>query len=273
MSAAPLTATERFWRVVLYITATAGLIFLIVPILTIMPLSFNDSQFLTYPLRGLTLEWYREFFTDGDWMTSVRNSLFIGVFAALIASVLGTLAAIGLWLAEFPGKRALSALILAPMIVPIVIYAVGLYFYLAPWQLTATFTGLILAHATLGAPFVVVTVMASLAGFDRTLIRAGASLGANPVTTARRVVFPLIAPGIIFGGLFAFAVSLEEVITVLLIGGPGQRTLPREMFAGIRENISPTIAAAASVMIVLSVLLLVTVEWLRRRSERMRAHG
>ncbi|ESR27026.1 ABC transporter permease [Lutibaculum baratangense] len=266
-----VTLTEKVWRVVLYVAATAGFVFLVAPILAIVPLSFNDGQFLTYPLRGLTLRWYENFFFSGTWMFSIRNSLIIGVCAALIASVLGTLAAIGLWLAEFPGKRLVGAFLLAPMIVPIVIYSVGLYFYFAPWNLTATHLGLILAHAVLGAPFVLITVGATLSGFDRTLIRAGQSLGATPIQVARHVVFPLIAPGVVFGGLFAFAVSLEEVITVLLIGGPNQRTLPREMFSGIRENISPTIAAAATIMIVLAILLLVTAELLRRRSAKLRS--
>ncbi|WP_414833938.1 ABC transporter permease [Afifella sp. YEN Y35] len=268
-----VTGTEKAWRVVLYVVAIGGFFFLVAPILAIVPLSFNDGQFLTYPLRGVSLRWYEDFFFSGTWMSSIRNSLIIGVVAATIATFLGTLAAAGLWLADFPGKRFISAFLLAPMIVPMVIYAVGLYFYFAPFDLTATFTGLILAHAVLGTPFVVITVTATLSGFDRTLIRAGLSLGASPVRVARSVVFPLIAPGVIFGGLFAFSVSLEEVITVLFIGGPNQRTLPREMFSGIRENISPTIAAAATIMIVLAVLLLLTAEFLRRRSSRLQAKG
>ncbi len=268
-----VTTTEKAWTAVLYVMSVAGFVFLVAPILAIVPLSFNDGQFLTYPLRGLSLRWYEDFFFSGTWMFSIRNSLIIGVSAALIATLLGTLAAAGLWLADFPGKRLLGAFLLAPMIVPIVIYSVGLYFYFAPWDLTATHLGLIIAHAVLGTPFVLITVSATLSGFDRTLIRAGLSLGAAPLTVARRVVFPLIAPGVVFGALFAFAVSLEEVITVLLIGGPNQRTLPREMFSGIRENISPTIAAAATIMIALAILLLVTAELLRRRSARLQARG
>ncbi|WP_026380740.1 ABC transporter permease [Afifella pfennigii] len=266
-----ITATERAWRIVLYVVSIGGFFFLVAPIFAIVPLSFNDGQFLTYPLRGVSLRWYEDFFFSGTWMSSIRNSLVIGVAAATIATVLGTLAATGLWLADFPGKRLIGAFLLAPMIVPIVIYSVGLYFYFAPWDLTASFTGLILAHAVLGTPFVVITVSATLTGFDRTLIRAGLSLGASPLRVARSVIFPLIAPGVIFGGLFAFSISMEEVITVLLIGGPNQRTLPREMFSGIRENISPTIAAAATIMIVLAIALLVTAELLRRRSARLQA--
>src|SRR5215212_7446312 len=257
-------------RAALWLAAGLVLAFMLVPILAILPLSFNGGQFLTYPLRGLSLRWYEAFFTDGRWLTALRNSLVIGTLATLVATPLGALAAFGLALADFPGRRFANALILSPIIVPVVIYAVGLYFVFSPLGLTATFTGLVLAHAALGAPFVVVTVGASLANFDWQLLRAAASLGAGPVISARRVLLPLIAPGIAFGALLAFATSLEEVIVVLIVGGPEQRTLPREMFTQLRENISPTMAAAASILIVASVLLLAAVEILRRRTERLR---
>ena len=264
------TAGERAARAALWLAAGLGLAFLMLPILAILPLSINDAQFLAYPLRGVSLRWYEAFFTDGRWMSSLRNSAVIGLAAAVLATALGTLAAIGLWLADFPGKRTVTALLLSPIIVPIVIYAVGLYFVFSPLGLTASFTGLILAHAALGAPFVVVTVGAALSTFDRTLLRAAASLGASPVLAVRRVMLPLIAPGVAFGALLAFARPLEEVVVVLIVGGPEQRTLPREMFSGLRENISPTIAAAATILILVSVLLLGAVEVLRRRAERLR---
>lgn len=270
MRGQPLTATERFWRAALWVGASFTFFFLIAPIVAILPLSINDGQYLTYPLRGFTWRWFEEFFTSERWALSIRNSFFIGIVAALIATTLGTLAAIGLSRADFPGKRAVLGTLLAPLIVPMIIYAVGLYFFFAPLGLTASFTGLILAHAALGAPFVVVTVMAALSGFDWNLARAGASLGAGPVTVAFKILFPLILPGMISGGLFAFAVSFEEVVVILFIAGPEQRTIPREMFSGLRENISPTIAAAAAVLVVFSVALLTTAELLRRRAERWR---
>ena len=162
------------------------------------------------------------------------------------------------------------AVLLSPMIVPVIIIAVGFYFFFAPLGLTGTYLGLILAHAALGAPFVVVTVMATLQGFDRSLMRAAASLGAGPATTFFRVVLPLIGPGVASGALFAFATSFDEVVVVLLVAAPEQRTLPREMFSGIRENFSPVITAVATVMIAVSIVLLLTLELLRRRSEAMR---
>lgn len=265
-----LTPSERLWRIALWIGAAVSFFFLIAPIMAMLPLSFNDGQFLTYPLRGFTTRWYEEFFTSDRWALSIRNSFFIGLSSAVLATALGTLAALGLSRGYCPGHRAIMAVLLSPLIVPVVIYAVGLYFFFAPLGLTASYTGLILAHAALGAPFVVITVLASLTGFDWNLARAGASLGAGPVRVAFKVIFPMILPGMISGALFAFATSFEEVVVILFIAGPEQRTIPREMFSGLRENISPTIAAAAAVLVVFSVALLASVELLRRRSERLR---
>lgn len=264
------TPAEIFWLVVLYTGSAAVLFFLMAPILAIIPLSFNGGSFLTYPLQGLSLQWYEEFFTDPDWTRALKNSFIVGSASATLAIILGTLASLGLTSAEFRGKGFIMAVLLSPMIVPLVITGVGFYFFFAPLGLTASYTGLILAHTALATPFVVITVTATLQGFDHNLVRASASLGASPVTTFFKVILPLIAPGVASGGLFAFATSFDEVVVVLMVAGPEQRTLPREMFSGIRENISPTITAVATVMILVSVILLVTLELLRRRNERLR---
>jgi putative spermidine/putrescine transport system permease protein len=264
------TGEERFWRAVLYVTSALVLFFLMAPILAIVPLSFNSGTFLTYPLDGLSFRWYDVFLASEGWMRALRNSFVIGLSAAALATVLGTLAALGLTRADFRGKGLVMAILLSPMIVPVVIVAVGFYFFFAPLGLTATYTGLILAHTALGTPFVVITVAATLKGFDDNLARASASLGAAPVTTFFRVILPLIAPGVFSGALFAFATSFDEVVVVLMVAGPEQRTLPREMFSGLRENISPTITAVATVMILVSVLMLASLELLRRRNERLR---
>lgn len=265
------TPSERIWRVLLLVSAGLVLAFLVAPIFAIIPLSLNDSQFLTYPMRGLTLRWYEDLFGSARWGLSVKNSFFIATTAALLATALGTLAAIGLHRSAFRGKSLLTGLLLSPMVVPIVIYSVGLYFFFAPLGLTSTYTGIILAHAALGSPFVVVTVTATLSTFDWTMVRAAQSLGAAAGTIFRRVMLPLIAPGVASGALFAFATSFDEVITILLIGGPQHRTIPREMFSSIRESISPTIAAAATLMTATAVALLLTLEWLKRRSRRLKA--
>lgn len=264
------TPAERAWTVALWAVSGLVFFFLLAPILAIMPLSFSSGQFLTYPIPGFSLRWYAEFFTSDKWLRSLQNSLIVGVAATLLATALGTVASLGLVRARFRGKGLIMGLLISPMIVPLVITAVGFYFFFAPLGLTASYTGLILAHTALAAPFVVVTVTATLQGFDMNLARAAASLGAGPTTTFFKVILPLIAPGVASGALFAFATSFDEVVVVLFVAGPEQRTLPREMFSGIRENISPTITAVATILILFSVLLLVALELLRRRNARMR---
>lgn len=257
----------------LALTTALVLLFLVAPILIIVPLSFSAGSFFYYPLPGFSLRWYHDFFTSSFWLPSLRNSLIVGSAATVLATVLGTLAALGIWRSRFPARGFVLALLISPMVVPVIIIAVGVYFAFAPLGLTDGYSGLILAHATLAAPFVVVTVLATLSGFDRTLLRASASLGASPVTTFVRVMLPLILPGVLSGSIFAFAASFDEVVVALLMAGPGQRTLPRQMFAGINDNISLTITAAATMLITISLLLMITVAWLRHRSERLRQRG
>jgi putative spermidine/putrescine transport system permease protein len=247
--------------------------FLVLPILAIVPLSFNGGSFLTYPLDGVSLRWYAEVLTTDRWLRALSNSLIIAVPATLLATTLGTAAALGVSQGEFRGKALIGGLLLSPMVVPVIITAVGMYFAYAPLGLVDSFLGLIIAHAALGAPFVVVTVSATLAGFDRTLMRAAASLGAPPMLVFRRIVAPLILPGLVSGALFAFATSLDEVVVILFLGGPDQRTLPRELFDGLREHVTPAITAVATLLVLLATGLMVAMEMLRRRSERLRARA
>ena len=264
------TLGERLTRVGLIVLTGAVLLFLVAPILTIVPLSFSSGSFFYYPLPGLSLRWYHDFFTSSFWLSSLQNSLIIGISATVLATVLGTMAALGIWRARFPAQALVLAMLISPMVVPVVIIAVGVYFAFAPLGLTDGYLGLILAHATLGVPFVVITVLATLSAFDRTLLRAAESLGASQLTTFRRVMLPLILPGVASGAVFAFAASFDEVVVVLLMAGPAQRTLPRQMFAGINDNISLTIAAAATMLIAISLTLMIAVGALQRRSARMR---
>jgi putative spermidine/putrescine transport system permease protein len=267
------TLGERLTRIGLIVLTGAVLVFLVAPILTIVPLSFSSGSFFYYPLPGLSLRWYQDFFSTSFWLSSLKNSLIIGISATVLATVLGTMAAIGIWRARFPAQALVLAMLISPMVVPVIIVAVGVYFAFAPLGLTDGYLGLILAHATLGVPFVVVTVLATLSAFDRTLLRAAESLGASQITTFRRVMLPLILPGVASGAVFAFAASFDEVVVVLLMAGPAQRTLPRQMFAGINDNISLTIAAAATMLIAISLALMVAVGALQRRSARMRQSG
>ena len=261
---------ERLTRIGLIALTAAVLAFLVAPILTIVPLSFSSGSFFYYPLPGFSLRWYQDFFSSSFWLSSLKNSLIIGISATVLATVLGTMAALGIWRARFPAQALVLAMLISPMVVPVIIIAVGVYFAFAPLGLTDGYVGLILAHATLGVPFVVITVLATLSAFDRTLLRAAESLGASQVTTFRRVMLPLILPGVASGAVFAFAASFDEVVVVLLMAGPAQRTLPRQMFAGINDNISLTIAAAATMLIAISLALMVAVGALQRRGARMR---
>ena len=246
------------------------LLFLMLPVLVIIPLSFNSGAFLVYPLQGWSLRWYETFFTSAEWMRSLKNSLIVAPAATVLAMVFGTLAAIGLTRGEFRGKALVMSLLISPMVAPVVIVGVASYLFFAPMGLGNSYTSLILVHAVLGVPFVIITVSATLQGFNHNLVRAAASLGASPLTAFRRVTLPLIAPGVISGALFAFATSFDEVVVTLFLAGPEQATLPRQMFSGIRENLSPTIAAAATLLIGFSIVMLLTLEWLRGRSEKMR---
>ena len=241
------------------------LAFLLVPIVVIVPLSFADSSFLAYPIPGWSLKWYQNLFSSGDWTRAARNSFIVAPLATVIATVLGTLAAVGLARADFPFKGTLMSLLIAPMVVPIVVVGVATYLFFAPLGLVDSYAGLIIVHAALGAPFVLTTVLATLAGFNHNLVRASLSLGETPFRTFMRITLPVIAPGVISGALFAFATSFDEVVVTLFLAGPDQVTLPRQMFTGIRENISPTIAAVATLLIVFTTSLLLALEWLRGR--------
>jgi len=241
------------------------LLFLLAPIVAIVPLAFSSGGFLHYPLPGLSLRWYADFLASDFWLPALRNSLIVGSGAALLATTLGTLAAFGLWRTRGGLRQVVMAVMLAPLVVPSIVVAVALLLAFGPLGLTNGFTGLIVAHAALGAPFVVTTVLAALAQFDPTQLRAAAACGASPARAFLRVCLPQIAPGVAAGAVFAFATSLDEVVVALFLAGPGQRTLPRQMFSAINDSISLTILAAATVLVALSLLLLLAVTLLRRR--------
>jgi putative spermidine/putrescine transport system permease protein len=267
------STSQRLTRYALWTFAILVLVFLMAPILVIVPLSFSAGSFLHFPLPGLSLRWYADFFTSDLWLPALKNSLIVGIGAMLIATTLGTLAAFGFWRARFPLRRLLFAILLSPLVVPVVIVAVGVYFAFAKAGLVDGYLGLMLAHAALGAPFVLVTVLSTLSGFDRNLLNAAASLGAPPWLAFRKVALPILFPGVFSGALFAFATSFDEVVVALLLTGPGQRTLPRQMFAGINDNISLTITAAGTLLVLLACVLLVVAEMLRRRAARLRGRA
>ena len=283
-----LTSNQVLWHYSFRVICGLIFIFLITPILVVMPLSFNAQNFFTFTpemLRfdpaGYSLKHYQDFFSNDEWQRSFWNSLIIAPIATIISVSLGTLAAIGLSQSHVPAKRAIMAILISPMIVPLIISATGMFFFYSTMGnfmentlgLDKNFVGyvkIVLAHAVLGIPFVIITVTATLVGFDTSLTRAAANMGANPITTFFRVQMPLIFPGVVSGGLFAFITSFDEVVVVMFIGSASQKTLPWQMFIGLREQISPTILAVATILVCISVALLMTLEMLRRRSERLR---
>jgi putative spermidine/putrescine transport system permease protein len=283
-----LTPGQVAWHYGFRCIAGVIFIFLITPILVIIPLSFNAQDFFTYTpgmLRldpdAYSLKHYQDFFTNNEWQRSMKNSLIIAPFATIISVSLGTLAAVGLSQSHMPFKGTIMAILISPMIVPLIISATGMFFFYSDLGnfmentlgMSKNFAGyikVILAHAVLGIPFVIITVTATLVGFDQSLTRAAANMGAGPLTTFFRIQMPLILPGVISGGLFAFITSFDEVVVVLFVGSAGQKTLPWQMFTGLREQISPTILAVATILVVVSICLLTVVELLRRRSERLR---
>ena len=265
---------ERAWYYSFRVICALIFFFLIAPIIVIMPLSFNAEPYFTYPMPGYSLRWYEVIFGDSPqsilWQRAIKNSVIIGFSATLLATALGTMAALGLSRANFPLKGVVMAVLISPIVVPIVITAVGMYYFYAQIGLASTIPGIILAHTALGVPFVVITVTATLVGFNQNLVRAGSSLGAGPTRVFFKITLPLILPGVVSGALFAFATSWDEIVVVLFLASVEQHTIPRRMWSGIRELIDPTIAAAATLLIFLSILLMVTMEILRRRSERLR---
>ena len=271
------TTKDKIWHYTFRVICFAIFFFLMAPIVIMIPLSFNAQPFFTFTREMLTLNpegyslrWYQDFLASESWMRSIRNSFIIGIASTALATTLGTLAALGLSRSEMPFKGLIMALLISPMIVPLIISAAGMFFFFSQIGIAGSYLGVILAHTALGTPFVIITVTATLVGFDHSLTRAAASLGASPSRAFFKITMPLILPGVISGALFAFITSFDEIVIVLFVAGPEQRTIPREMWSGIREDISPTILAVATLMVLISVLLLVTIELLRRRSERIR---
>ena len=269
----------RIWHYT-YLTF-CGLVFffLIAPLFVILPLSFNAEQYIHFSAKmlaldpeGFSLRWYEDmiFGTKNPWGLATKNSLIIAFFATIGSTILGTVAALGLSSRHMPYKAAFMALLISPMIVPLIISGTAIFFFMAKVGLAATHTGIVLSHIILGTPFVVITVTATLSGFDHSVTRAAASLGSNPVNTFMKITLPLIMPGVISGALFAFVTSFDEVVVVLFLAGLENTTIPIQMWVGLREQLSPTIMAVPTCLIVMSTLILVSAELLRRRSERLR---
>ena len=269
----------KVWHYIYLSICVFVFIFLVAPLFVIIPLSFNAEQYIHFSddmlalkPEAFSLRWYEDMMygTKNPWGLAFRNSLIIAFFATLGATALGTLAALGLSSRFMPYKGLIMSILISPMIVPLIISGSALFFFLSDVGLSSSFPGIIIAHIVLGTPFVVITVTATLSGFDHSITRAASSLGSSPWNTFFKIILPLITPGVISGALFAFVTSFDEVVVVLFLAGPGQTTIPIQMWTGLREQLSPTILSVATCLIFGSVIILVLMELLRRRSERLR---
>jgi len=259
----------RWAELVLYGVCALVVLFLMLPIFIVIPISFSSALYLEFPPRGFSLQWYARFFDSHEWTAALWTSLRAGILATLLACTLGTAAALGLARSRFPGKSLIVGLLVSPMIVPVIVLAIGIYAAYAKLQLVGSLLGLVLAHAALGLPFVLVTVSATLQRVDERLEHAALSLGATPLQAFRHVLFPLIRPGVIAGALFAFIASWDDAVIALFISGTRSATLPKRMWEGLRSEIDPTIAAVSTLLVALSVALMLVLELLRRRSARL----
>jgi putative spermidine/putrescine transport system permease protein len=249
------------------------LVFLAFPILVVIVASFSSASYLTFPPPEFGLRWYRAYLGSSEWLAATSLSLGVAGSVVVLSTVLGTSAALGLGRLPRVPRVLATGLFLSPLIVPVIVVAIGIYYAFSRYGLVGSPVGLVLAHTCLAVPFVVTSVSASLSGLDRRLEQAALGLGATPWGTFRQVTLPLIRPGVLVGALFAFITSFDELVVALFLSGSGAVTLPRRMWDDLRFAIDPTIAAVSTLTIVLTAALLGGAHLLRRRGERLRAAG
>lgn len=245
-------------------------IYLLFPILIVIPLSFSSGNYLSFPPPGFSLRWYENFLGRSDWLEATWLSVWIGSAVTALATALGVPTAIALVRGKFRGKGLVVGFIMSPIVAPVIIVAIGIYFFYARLGLIGNPLGLVIAHTCLAVPFVVINVAATLQGFDERLEQAAMNLGATPWRTFGQVTLPIIRPGILSGAVFAFITSFDELVVALFVSGSTAVTLPRKMWDSIRFEIDPTIAAVSSLLVALTAVLFVVAELLRRRSEKLR---
>jgi putative spermidine/putrescine transport system permease protein len=246
------------------------LLFLAFPIIVVIAVSFSSANYLTFPPPAFSLKWYRAYIGSENWLNPTWLSLWVAAAVVVLSTVLGTLAALGIARLPRPLRVLVSGLILSPLIVPVIVVAIGVYYAFAQYGLVGKPIALVLAHTSLAVPFVVTSVTATLSGIDPRLEQAALSLGATPRGTFFQITLPLIQPGVIVGALFAFITSFDELIVALFLSGQGAVTLPRRMWEDLRYAIDPTIAAVSTLTIVLTAILLASAHMLRKRAEQNR---
>jgi putative spermidine/putrescine transport system permease protein len=244
---------------------------MLAPTLVVIPMGFTSIPSFKFPPPGWSTQWYSEFFNSSAWYGSLGNSVLVALAVTAIATCIGTAAALGLVRGSARGRGAIQAVLLSPMIVPAVVAAIGIYRVYLIWHLTGTLFGFIAAHTCLAIPLVVITVSATLRTVDPQLERAASSLGAGPVATFRQVTLPLILPGVLVGAVFAFMTSFDEVVVSIFLATAETSTLPVQMYTNVTREIDPTVAAASTMLFVLTTTLLLIVTALRLRERRL--HG
>ncbi len=250
-----------------WVVGIAVAIYFILPTLFVIPMSFGGAGAFQFPPKQFSLDLYVNFFTNPKWIGSLGNSLLVALLASLLATTVGTAAALGLNQLTGRLSQFVRTLLMVSMVTPAIVVAVAVYVSFLQWKLVGSIGGYVLAHAAIGVPFVLVSVTSALGGFDRKLLRASASLGASPLRTFLRVTLPLISRGVLTGAVFAFVTSLDEVVIALFLRSPFFQTLPVQMYTAVTVEVDPTIAAASS-LVVVSVTLLLLVPLLVRRTKR-----
>jgi putative spermidine/putrescine transport system permease protein len=240
--------------------------YLLAPTLVIVPMSFTEARILSFPPQGFSTQWYERMFTDRQWSSGMINSVQVAVLTAILATVLGTLAALGLTRGRFPGRSAVNALALSPLIVPVVIIAIGMFGLFVQWRIAGSLVGMVVAHTALAMPFVIVSVGTSLRTMDRNLELAAANLGADPRRTFLRITLPIILPGVLAGAIFAFITSWDEVVVAIFMTSARFRTLPVEMWEQVRQVVDPTVAAVSTTLLVVTTVLLLLLLVVRRQA-------
>jgi putative spermidine/putrescine transport system permease protein len=253
-------------RILMAALGALTVFYLLAPTLVIVPMSFTEARILSFPPEGFSLQWYERMFTDRQWSTGMVNSLLVAVLTAIVATVLGTLAALGLSRGRFPGRSLVNGLVLSPLIVPVVVIAIGMFGLFVTWRLSGSMVGLVLAHTALALPFVVVNVSTSLQTMDRNLELAAANLGADPRRSFLHVTLPIILPGVVAGAIFSFITSWDEVVVAIFMTSARFRTLPVEMWEQVRQVVDPTVAAVSTTLLVVTTALLLVLVFVRRQA-------
>ena len=260
-----VTHGGRWW---LYLLATIIMILLVIPTFIVIPMSFSDSQYLEFPPKVWSTRWYHEYFGSTKWMRATVVSLKIGFLTMLVATPIGTLAAYALFVSGHRLARALFVMLITPMIVPVILIAIGTFYAYGRVGLNNSITGLVLAHTALATPLVMIVITAALRSYDLNQERVARSLGAPRWKAFMLITLPQIQFSVIIAALLSFLTSFDEVIVAIFVSGGKTATLTKHMFSALRDFIDPTIAAISTIMVLVSTVLLLLTQWLGSRSSR-----